>query len=164
MNDKSGVWGAASSGESPGRREMLLLRLVVMAHLTENPLLLMSITSSGTFGRHSRFKLTLTPYGVMIILYGSTTNYENSIYSSARMVWRPDTPATACVVRRINGVGTLLPMNVEFSTPTVTPLRLNAHCNPAASQHQLSGECVLNAVVNHEGFSVSKSIKINSQR
>ena len=41
MNDKSGVWGAASSGESPGRREMLLLRLVVMAHLAENPLLLM---------------------------------------------------------------------------------------------------------------------------
>ena len=41
MNDKSGVWGAASSGASPGRREMLLLRLVVMAHLTENPLLLM---------------------------------------------------------------------------------------------------------------------------
>ena len=86
------------------------------------------------------------------------------ILASARMVWRPDTPATACVVRRINGVGTLLPTNVEFSTPTVTPLRLNAHCNPAASQHQLSGECVLNAVVNHEGFSMSKSIKINSQR
>ena len=41
MNDKSGVWGAASSGESPGRREMLLLRLVVMAHLAENPLLQM---------------------------------------------------------------------------------------------------------------------------
>ena len=41
MNDKSGVWGAASSGESPGRREMLLLRLVVMAYLAENPLLQM---------------------------------------------------------------------------------------------------------------------------
>ena len=41
MNDKSGVWGASSGGESPGRLEMLLLRLVVMAHLTENPLLLM---------------------------------------------------------------------------------------------------------------------------
>ena len=66
--------------------------------------------------------------------------------TSARMVWRPDTPATGCVVRCINGVGTLLPTNVEFSTPTVTPLRLNAHCNPAASRHQLSGECVLNAI------------------
>ena len=43
MNDKSGVWGAASSGESPGRREMLLLRLVVTAHLAENPLLLMDL-------------------------------------------------------------------------------------------------------------------------
>ena len=53
MNDKSGVWGAASSGESPGRREMLLLRLVVMAHLAENPLLLMSPNdhSNGTSTR-----------------------------------------------------------------------------------------------------------------
>ena len=60
MNDKCGVWGAASSGESPGRREMLLLHLVVMAHLTENPLLLMLVkemegfnVSEGPSGVHS---------------------------------------------------------------------------------------------------------------
>ena len=44
---------------------------------------------------------------------------------SARIGWRLNTPATGCVVRCINGVRTLLPTNVKFSTPTVTPLHLN---------------------------------------